>query len=323
MGGIVDHDFSREGIILTTGYDSAWNDKGAVYMLNILDPGRGTLRFKKPIKLEGRILATEVLPKGILILTTSELNILDPRTGIFVRKKSIESKHSLVTATVGDDLYAFSHKDGALYHLDKRTAEFRRLSGERIKFKGKEAPAYLEVRPDGFLVGSQQNMVRFAKDGSTVFQVYYPAPQRPALMRALLRAEAIRAGMASVLTGATAGTFAVAASEQTDGSVNQALASGMAQGYGDMSEQYASLSSQYARAAGQRFKASAASRDFMFMMVKFRSGEVGLAKVSKRTGAMVGMINLKKDKNPSYQVDSISNQIFYRATPSQVVGYRF
>ena len=34
-------------------------------------------------------------------------------------------------------------------------------------------------------------------------------------------------------------------------------------------------------------------------------------------------IDLNRDKNPSYQVDSISNQIYYRVSPTEVVGYRF
>jgi outer membrane protein assembly factor BamB len=322
-GGIVDHDSSRHGIILTTGYDSAWNDKGAVYMLNILDPRTGTLRFEKPIKMEGRILSIEVVSKGVLFVTTSEVNILNPVTGELLRSRSIESRDSLVSNARGNDLFVFSQEEGALYHIDKQAASFRKLSKERIELEGKEKPAFLEVRRDGFILGSQQNLIAFKRNGEKIYQVYYPAPRRPALVRALLRAEAIRAGMASFAAGATGGAMAVAASEQPEGSVNRAIGAGLAEGYGEMSEQYAGVSRQYWQAASQRFKASAASRDFVFMMVKFRKGDLGLAKVSKRNGAMVGMIDLNRDKEPSYQVDSISNQIYYRVSPTEVVGYRF
>ena len=323
VGGIVNHDFSDEGIILTTGYDSAWNDKGAVYMLNILDPVTGTLRFSKPVKLEGRILATEVLPKGILFITTSEINILDPRTGRLVSKKSVASKHSLITATKGDHVFAFSRDAGELYRVDKRKATITKISKEHVKLRGKETPALLEVRGDGFVVASQQNLVSYAPDGSKKFHVYYPAPQRSGFMRALLHAQAIRAGMASFASGATGGAFAHAASKQDNGSVNQTISAGAARGYGEMSEDYASLSRKYHRAATQRFKASAMARDFMFMMVKLRRGDIGLAKVSKKTGSIVGMINLERDRTPSYQVDTISNRIYYRLSSSEVVGYRF
>lgn len=322
-GGIVDYDFSKHGIILTTGYDSAWNDKGAVYMLNILDPRTGTLRFDKPIKMEGRILSTEVVPEGVLFVTTSEVNILNPATGELMRSKSIESKDSLVSSRSGNDLFVFSQEEGALYRIDTQAASFSKLSKERIKLEGKEKPAFLEVRRDGFILGSQQNLIAFKRSGETIYQVYYPAPRQPALMRALLKAEAIRAGMASFAAGATSGAMAVAAADQPEDSAGRAIGAGLAQGYGGASQQLAGVSKQYWQAANQRFKASAASRDFVFMMVQFRKGDLGLAKVSKRNGAMAGMINLNRDKDPSYQVDSISNQIYYRVSATEVVGYRF
>jgi len=45
-GGIVDHHDTADGLVVTTGYDSAWTNKGTVYYLNLLDVDAGAFRFR-------------------------------------------------------------------------------------------------------------------------------------------------------------------------------------------------------------------------------------------------------------------------------------
>ena len=59
------------------------------------------------------------------------------------------------------------------------------------------------------------------------------------------------------------------------------------------------------------------------MMVKRARGQYGLARVSKSTGRIEGIISLGRDKQPSYQVDGVTNKIFYRPRPTTIVGYKF
>jgi hypothetical protein len=323
LGGIVDYDRTKAGIVLTTGYDSAWTDKGPQYFLNILDVDAGSLRFKKPLKVKGRILSTDVLPRGILFVTTSEVNMLDPTTGREIFKSSIRSDESLITATTARHLYAFSTEDGLLYRLDKSAGTLQALSKKRVKLEEDEVPMSLEVTKGQITVVSSQNVVAYTRDGTLRFHAYHPSPRRPALMRALLRAQQIRAGMAAVVSGAASGAFVHAATHQDPGSMDRTITAGIAEGYGTMAQDLASLSSQYGEAARARFKASAVSTDFVFMMVKRARGSYGLAKVSKKTGRIDGIINLGRDKKPSYQVDGVANTIFYRPSSTAVVGYRF
>jgi hypothetical protein len=58
------------------------------------------------------------------------------------------------------------------------------------------------------------------------------------------------------------------------------------------------------------------------MMVKQAKG-YGLARVSKATGRIETVIDLGRDKDPIYDVDAVSNLIFYRPTAETVSGYRF
>jgi outer membrane protein assembly factor BamB len=80
-GGIVDYDFSAAGFVVTTGYDSAWNDKGTEYLLYVVDTRTGALRFKDPLKVKGRMLQTELLEHGLLYVTTHEVNVFSVETG--------------------------------------------------------------------------------------------------------------------------------------------------------------------------------------------------------------------------------------------------
>jgi len=93
--------------------------------------------------------------------------------------------------------------------------------------------------------------------------------------------------------------------------------------YADAGAQLAHLSARYGEAARTRFKASTVAPDFVFMMVKTDRGSYGLAKVDKATGRILAVIDLGRDKEPVYEVDAVSNLIFYRPSPGTVLGYRF
>jgi hypothetical protein len=47
----------------------------------------------------------------------------------------------------------------------------------------------------------------------------------------------------------------------------------------------------------------------------------GLAKANKSTGEIIEVIDMKKDKEPNNKVDNISNMIYYRENPNQLVCY--
>lgn len=48
-----------------------------------------------------------------------------------------------------------------------------------------------------------------------------------------------------------------------------------------------------------------------------------LVRVSKADGEITDIIDMQNEKEPSYQVDNISNSIFYRSQPHQIISYRF
>ena len=94
-------------------------------------------------------------------------------------------------------------------------------------------------------------------------------------------------------------------------------------GFSDLQQGYQGLSSAYAQFARRRYQASAEARDFVFMMVQDEERHVSLAQVSKLDGRIVGQIAMKRDKEPSYQVDDIGSFVFYKPADSVIAGYGF
>jgi hypothetical protein len=268
------------------------------------------------------LLRTEVLPRGVLYVTTSEINFLDPASGKPLNRPVV-SDGTLVTATEGDRVYAFSQDEGALYVVDREKATSTRLSNEKIKLADRDASDMLELRGDRILLTSSQNIVAFGRDGSVQLQAHHPAPRQPALLRALYMATAVRAAMASASTGIYSGALAQVADEQEQGTAGHVIADELSRGYSELSQGYAGISESYFKTANARFKASATSRDAVFMMVRLPGEGLALARVSKETGEIVSAIELGRDKTPSYEVDAIDERVYYRSSPTEIVAYAF
>jgi hypothetical protein len=320
-GGIVDHHETRAGLVVTTGFDSAWTNRGTVYYLNVIDTDAGVFRFPKSVKVKGRIVATEVLPKGVLYVTTHEVNIFDPSTGNSLLGKAVVSD-ALVTADNEETLYAFAQDDGALYRIDKAEARVTRLTEEKIKLEGQDLPRALEVNGDRVTLLGAQHVVGFDHQGNVSFQQYYPAPRHPGWVRALLIAQSVRAGLAAAEAGMAGAAFAQYASTQEDGTLQRRMGEELSEGYTKLSQGAAGISADYMKMAKQRFQASSRSRDFYFMMVQLERG-YGIAQVDKNDGAIRQMIPIGKDKTPSYQVDDVADRVYYRVDDHQISGFAF
>jgi outer membrane protein assembly factor BamB len=320
-GGIIDHHQTPHGLVVTTGYDSAWTDKGTVYYLNLLDTDAGLFKFPRSVKVRGRILTTEVLPRGVLYVTTHEVNIFDPTTGASLLGRAVVSE-SLVTADNGETLYAFAPHDGGLYRIDKKEATATRLTTEKIELQGNDSPRALEVDGDGVTLLGAQHVVGFDHKGALTFQQYYPAPRHPGWARALMIAQSVRVGMASVQAGAAGAAFAQYASTRENGTIERELGEELSRGYTQISRGAAGISADYARMARQRFQASTEARDFHFMMVQLHRG-YGIAQVDKDDGSIRGIIPIGKDKTPSYQVDDVADRVYYRIDDHRILGYAF
>jgi len=281
------------------------------------------MRFEEPLRLRGRVLTTQVVPKGLLFTTTSEADILDLATGKAILDGAVRSDESLVTAASGRYLYAYAGKSGNLFRIDTDSATVSTISRTPAKLEEDEAPSSMEVAGGRVTVISSQNILAWSESGEPLVKSYHESPRLPVMMRVLLRAEQIRMGMAAAAAGMASAGLAQASTKTAPGSFDRAVTATAATGYAQAGEQLAVMSSRYGEAARTRFKASTEISDSVYMLVKPDRGPSALARVSKADGHILGMVDLGHDREPVYEVDAIAGMVFYRATAGTVTGYSF
>ncbi|MFZ6012325.1 MAG: PQQ-binding-like beta-propeller repeat protein [Bacteroidota bacterium] len=329
QGSVVSYIQTEKGLLITTAFDNAWNDKAEEYYLNILDPNTGTLKYAKSVKLKGDLVRSEMVQKGLMFITTREVNILDTNTGALLWPNSIEAgvpfnsdkPRPFPTGAKGDKLYVFSPKESGLYEVDKVNATSKKITSAKIEFGGKELPNAIDVVDDGILLYSEQNIMKLGNDGLLKSYKYYPAPRQPALMRALLMAQAIRAAYIGAAASAYSAAFAQASQQTTDPG-GKALGQGMSREFGELSQAGFAYSSRAMKEFNARFKASQNTPNFVMMMTTQEKKGNQLIQVSKGNGEIMSAIDIKNDREPEYDVDQIYNYVYYRPSPTEIVCYK-
>jgi outer membrane protein assembly factor BamB len=292
--------------------------------VNVLDVSAGTVRLKKDVKIKGRLSYAELTPVGLLYVSHSdasangEVNIIDLDGGKPRFKDAIESKN-LLHAFDGRTMYVFA--DHQVYAVDREDGSYKALGGE-IKLEGGEDPAAMEIRSEGVVLLSSQNLVVVGGDGQVKQQVYHPAPQLGGLLRALHAVNAVRAGLRGAAASAYGDAFAQASRRASD-PMAQKLTSELATAFTQGGAQLQGYSRQSAALATKRFKASLAVPGSVFMLTKAPEGKGNvLLQIDKDNGQPRTRVDLGKEKEPVYAVDDIAGMLFLRSGPGTLVGYR-
>ncbi|HZF28565.1 MAG TPA: PQQ-binding-like beta-propeller repeat protein [Gammaproteobacteria bacterium] len=323
-GLVVDHAITDAGLLITTGYDSVWTNKDTEYLVYVLDTSTGAFRFPEPLKVKGRLLTTELTSKGLLYVTTHELNVFDPVSGKLLNGPLLRGKQPIVTTTSDERfVFAYNSDDGFLYRFNRESGQIVKLSQTPFMLDEHDQARSLDALDGRLVLIGQQSVAGFSRVGALQFSAHYRAPRDPAWLRGLAWAEGIRAGMASAYAGAYSAAFASAAANSEQGSLNESVAQGLEKGFSDLQQGYQGLAGDYVSFARKRYQASAEARDFVFMMVQGDDDRVSLAQVSKLDGKIVGQIPMRDDKEPSYEVDDVGSLIFHHPAPTTVTAYRF
>ena len=342
-GTVVNIDYHGKDLVLTMADDDT-------SYLNVLDVNNGRLMFENSLKINGRLGYTEMTKSGLLYIAKpndhpgEEINIFDlqngrPRLAKFLKpgKPSGQSqvqggRSGLLTAFQGNLLYVFADKEQTLYEINLNNANVKALKQE-ISFGGNEKVNRLEVRVDGLLLGSTQNIMLVGFDGQLKFHKYYPAPEQPGLSKSLRAMEALYTTFQK--TPNKLGT------KNADRRVNLTkpiteweTVEKTAHTHNGRQTKVRTYSKSTITAAKRRSEANRRSPDFVFMIVSLQKqdknvanaaipGSYGLVRVSKTTGEIIETLQIKDEKEPGYQVDDVLNAIYYRNRPSEIVGYKF
>lgn len=330
QGSVISYIPIPQGFLITTAFDNAWNNKAEEFYLNILDPNSGSLRYEKSIKLKGDLVRTELVPKGLLFITTKEVNILDTNSGSLVWSSSIEAGNSLNSDKVrpfptgdrGDGkMFVYSPKEKGVFEIDKKAGTFKKITTAKIEFEGKEMPHAIDIVKDGLVLSSDQNVMKLGFDGLLKYFKYYPAPRQPALVRALLAAQAVRAAYIGAAASAYSAAFAEA-SQQTSDATAKAVGQELSRGFGELGKAGFAYSSQAMKAFNARFKASMNTPSFVMMMTTQEKKGNQLVQVNKENGEITSAVDIKNDREPEYDVDQIYNFVYYRPNVSEIVCYK-
>jgi hypothetical protein len=180
----------------------------------------------------------------------------------------------------------------------------------------------MEIRTEGIVLMSSQNLVVVGRDGQVKQQVYHPAPQLGGLLRALHAVNAVRAGLRGAAASAYGDAFAQASRRAAD-PMAQKITSELATAFTQGGAQLQGYSRQSAALATKRFKASLSVPGSVFMLTKATEGKGNvLLQIDKDSAQPRARVDLGKDKEPVYAVDDIAGMLFLRSGPGTLVGYR-
>ena len=331
-GNVIDAMVAGNAVVLAVDAESKT-------FVNVLDVASASLRLKKDVKIKGQLAYAELTPAGLLYIsrpdatTNGEVNVIDLESGEPRFRDAIESgkplsssdykaaRYYLHHAVEGKTLFVFANRDHRLYAVDREAATFKSV-GDEIKLKGGEDPIAMEIREDGIVLSSEQNLVIVGRDGHVKKQVYYPAPQAPGLLRALYAINAVRAGLYSAEASAYGDGLAQASAKSAD-RMTQQVTGQLAEAYTKTGEQLQGYARQSAAMATRRFKASLDAPGFLFMLTPAAEGKGNvLLQIDKNTAAPRARVDLGKEKEPVYAVDDIANMLFLQTNPDTVVAYR-
>jgi outer membrane protein assembly factor BamB len=313
-GGIYQHVKTEQGILLIS-------QSGDKNYLNFLDPAQGLITFEKPVRIRGEVIRTVQSTKGVLFITTQEINILNTSTGELLFDKSIKTSPSLLEQK-DNEIYAYDKQDGDIKLINITAGTVTSISSADLRFEGKEDPSSIELREKGIFISSEQNVAMIDYSGNILFQKYYEAPREPGLKRALLYAQAARAAYIGANSYYVAGALQSAAPEVSqEDAVSGAIVEGFGQAYEELGNAASDFAKQSFQQANARFKATAQGRDFIIILGTVEKDNA-LFKINKDTGEAEGNINLGKEKDPKYAVDDVTGQVFKKTAENQITSYK-
>jgi len=260
----------------------------------------GTPLWKKPLKTGANIQLMARVPSGVLYISERDTDIIDMKTGESVFGKAIKYKKSESVASAFDkqrNRFLITCSDG-VYEIDGENGEYNLLTSD-VKFEGKEDPSNIEVRSDGILLSSSQNLTMLDFSGNEKWHVYHRAPGKSAFSVVLMSAVA-----AASITMTAAHSYRAGSSSVALGPYNSTT-----EYHHQQADNWSQLGDAAFSEMAKRFKASKATENAAFILTKVDGG-VGLVKVDKDTGKTLNEI-LLKDKDPMYEVDEFAGYLYF------------
>ncbi|HEX6427510.1 MAG TPA: PQQ-binding-like beta-propeller repeat protein [Niastella sp.] len=265
----------------------------------------------------------EPTEKGILYFSETRANLVEYEKGkelwkrdIKIRKRpafGFDNEKSRLLVYSDDKLNSFSLNDGNMTVLT-----------EELPLKDYDEDrelATIEVRKNGYFINSLQNTAMVDFDGKVIFNHNFREAGLSKGMRALIKT----AGVIATGYAAYSGLQSLRARNAVDAN-GKPIANHIEVYQDENSAAYQKSQASMAGAAvlfavaNQRFNATKATKDAIYILTKFEDGVNGLVKVDKETGKEMMKIPFG-DKDPAYIVDEAENKLYVIIKDKFVQGY--
>ncbi len=305
-------------------WEKAPKTKGYVQHFYVMDDGilfgiqegginkisfEGETLFKKPLSTGENIHTMALTKKGLIYITDEDANIINLQTGESIWSKPIKYKRAkAVTSTYDQAHKRYLISTGEeMIAINEDSGDISTLAS--YKFEEKENPTKFEIRKDGLLLSSDQNVMMLNFDGSKKFQEYYKSPGKSTFAKIAFGVLAV----ASVAM-ASAASYQAGMNKNSIGQYND---------YGAQknreSEMFSAIGTVAFKEMAKRFKATSATKDAQFTLSSLDDG-VGLVKLDKDTGKPIKQFILN-DKKPEYEVDEWGGYLYYKASGNTINAY--
>jgi outer membrane protein assembly factor BamB len=267
----------------------------------------GSLAWAKPAKLKGIVYQMQVTDQGVVLRGGPGgpkgkgkpfITVVDAGTGLQTWKKPFKDLDDASSFIVKDGRIVI-YADKAIHSIDLKDGSSKELA-DKIRFGNSEIPGTLELRKNGYLLKSSQNLALYDFDGKQKWHTYNPAPQASLLAKVASTALIMAANAASAAAA-----------------YDRAMATGMDQ-------KYTLITSN--PVMSQRFKQSEASDNFVYMLADVGKGSqkagAGIFQVDKTTGENTKSVVLGT-KEPEYEVDELGGQLFFKSGSKEITCYKF
>ncbi len=315
QGDVMAYKLSGTKLILATARDQGTN------FISIVNLDAGKSVTKKPLSIKGEIRDLEIVPQGLYYRTEDQINILDLETGDKTWKKGLSVKNC-----VGDnenDKVGYVYANETIHKVDFEKGDISDwVTG--VKFDGKEDPSSLQVRENGVLLTSDQNVRLYSFDGKQVWHNYQPAPGRTMAGKMLSGLGGLASSMVAAGSAANAAQMSYAkgyygsTSPSLDNSIKNANANA-ANFAGAAASSFASIS--------RRFKATKEANNYMSILTNFGNSnnakDAGIMMVDKTTGKEIRRMMFGDKKDPDYKLDELGKVVYYRADGNEIQGFSF
>ncbi len=315
QGDVMAYKLSGNKLILATARDQGTN------FISIVNLDEGKSITKKALSIKGEIRDLQIMPQGLYYRTEDQINILDLESGEKTWKKGMSVNNSVGANENNKTGYVYAN--GSIHKIDFEKGEINEWI-TNIKFDGKEEPSSLQVRENGILLTSDQNVRLYSYDGKQVWHTYQPAPGRTMAGKMLSGL----GGLASAVVAAdqAAQSAQMSYAKGYYGSTDPALDNSIKNANANASNFAGAAMSSFA-SISRRFKATKEANNYMAILTNFSKSnmakDAGVMMINKNTGKEIRSIVLGDKKDPDYKLDELGRIVYYRADGNEIQGFGF